>query len=149
MNSVFSSTILTADNMLFLVLVCICCIIFLVLGILLGKVIQKHHDKSVIEASRLDAVKRSRAVLGGQFSEQLAPFLPDFPCNPGDVRFVGKPIDFVAFPGSAQGKAIEEILFIEVKSGDSQLSPREREIKRAVEKGSVRYVEYRIPQYDE
>jgi predicted Holliday junction resolvase-like endonuclease len=61
------------------------------------------------------------------------------------VRFVGKPVDFIAFPGSAQGKPIEKIQFIEVKSGESQLSAREREIKRAVENGSIEYVVYRIP----
>ncbi|MFA5851806.1 MAG: Holliday junction resolvase-like protein, partial [Spirochaetales bacterium] len=48
-----------------------------------------------LEAERDDAVKRSRAVVGGQVAEQLAPYLPDFPCDPGDARFVGKPIDFV------------------------------------------------------
>jgi len=121
-------------------------LIALVFGLFLGKFFQKVADKAALEKARADAVKRSRAVLGGQFGEQLAPFLPDFPCNPGDVRFVGKPIDYVAFPGSAEGCGISEVLLIEVKSGDSQLSNREREIKRAVEQGRVRYVEYRIPQ---
>ena len=90
-------------------------------------------------------MNRSRSVLGGQFSEQIAPFLPGFPCNPGDVRFVGKPVDFVAFPGCAEGGDIEEIYFIEVKSGQSKLSPREKQIKLAVEQGRVKYFEYRIP----
>ncbi|MBD5427644.1 MAG: Holliday junction resolvase [Treponema sp.] len=98
------------------------------------------------EANRIrqDALKRSRAVLGGQAGEQVAPFLPGFPCNPADARFVGKPIDFIAFPGAAAGQDIEEILLIEVKTGDAQLSARERQIKRAVEENRVRYVEYRI-----
>ena len=102
-------------------------------------------NSSEFKKQRKDAVNRSRAVLGGQFSEQLAPFLPGFPCNPGDVRFVGKPIDFVAFPGSAEGGDIKEIYFIEVKSGQSKLSPREKQIKLAVEQGRVKYLEYRIP----
>ena len=80
--------------------------------------------------------------------EQLAPYLPDFPCNPGDVRFVGKPIDYVAFPGSAEGKPIEEIVLIEVKTGQSQLSTREKEIECAVKKGRVRYEVYRLPDAD-
>lgn len=122
------------------------CSIFLIVGFLVGRLIQKIKDKKIISKERNDAVKRSRAVLGGQFGEQLAPFLPEFPCNPGDVRFVGKPVDYVAFPGSAEGKAIKEILLIEVKSGQSQLSVREKEIKACVESGKVRYVEYRIPE---
>ena len=97
-----------------------------------------------IKKVRKDAVKRSRAVLGGQAGEQVAPFLPRFPCNPADARFVGKPVDFIAFPGAAEGKAIDEILLIEVKTGDSQMSPREKQVRDAVEKGHVRYLQYRI-----
>ena len=97
-----------------------------------------------LKEGRKDAVKRSRAVIGGQMAEQIAPFLPDFPCNPADVRFIGKPVDFIAFPGMAEGKNIEEIVLVEVKTGTSQLSEREKEIKFAAEKGNVRYVEYRI-----
>lgn len=114
-------------------------------GFVLGRIVQKLKNVSEFKKQRKDAVNRSRAVLGGQFSEQLAPFLPGFPCNPGDVRFVGKPIDFVAFPGSAEGGDIKEIYFIEVKSGQSKLSPREKQIKLAVEQGRVKYLEYRIP----
>ncbi len=99
-----------------------------------------------MRTARKDAVKRSRAVLGGQAAEQVAPFLPGFPCNPADARFIGKPIDFIAFPGAADGSSIDEVLLIEVKTGGSQLSSREREIKRAVEAGRVRYVVYRADQ---
>lgn len=114
-------------------------------GILIGAVVQKLRDSAGIKKARNDAVKRSRAVLGGQFGEQLAPFLPEFPCNPGDARFIGKPVDYIAFPGTAEGRSVEEILLIEVKSGTSALSAREKEIREAVKKGRVRYVEYRIP----
>lgn len=114
-------------------------------GILIGTVVQKLRDSAGIKKARNDAVKRSRAVLGGQFGEQLAPFLPEFPCNPGDARFIGKPVDYIAFPGTAEGRSVEEILLIEVKSGTSALSAREKEIREAVKKGRVRYVEYRIP----
>ena len=117
----------------------------MLIGFVLGRLVQKLKNSSELKKQRKDAVNRSRAVLGGQFSEQIAPFLPGFPCNPGDVRFVGKPIDFVAFPGSAEGNDIEEIYFIEVKSGQSKLSPREKQIKLAVEQGRVKYLEYRIP----
>lgn len=122
----------------FLVIASSCAVSFFV-----GKTLQKRKMFSSIEKERADAIKKSRAVIGGQVSEQIAPFLPDFPCNPGDVRFVGKPVDFVGFPGAADGEPINEILIIEVKSGKSQLSKREREIKDAVESGRVRYVVYR------
>ena len=92
---------------------------------------------------RSDAIKRSRSVLGGQLAEQVAPYLPGFPCNPADARFLGKPVDFVAFPGLTEDNTVHEVLLIEVKTGKSALSGREKEIKRAVAEGRVRYVEYR------
>jgi predicted Holliday junction resolvase-like endonuclease len=95
-------------------------------------------------AARGDAVKRSRAVLTGQIGEQLAPFFPDFPCDPADARFLGKPVDFIAFPGASAG-AITEVLFVEVKAGDARLSGPERALKEAVQSGRVRWVEYRLP----
>lgn len=115
-----------------------------IFSFILGKLIQKLKDNKLIKKERADAVKRSRAVIGGQFTEQIAPFLPAFPCNAGDARFIGKPVDFIAFPGSAEGKSIEEILLIEVKTGDSRLSEKEKQIKTAVENGNVKYVVYRI-----
>jgi predicted Holliday junction resolvase-like endonuclease len=93
---------------------------------------------------RKDAILKSRAVLAGQFSENLAPFLPDFEFNPNECRFVGKPVDFLVFKGMDK-KEIDEIVFVEVKSGDSKLSPIQRKIKQAVENKKVRWKEYRIP----
>lgn len=128
---------------LFLLLLIFLILIFF-MGFLFAFLIVKTSVHSDRKKDRKDAVNRSRAVLSGQMLEQVAPFLPNFPCNPADVRFVGKPIDFVAFPGAVDNKPISEILFIEVKSGNSVLSEREKEIKNAVLKGKVRYVEYRV-----
>lgn len=96
------------------------------------------------EAARGDAVRRSRAVLTGQIGEQLAPYFPAFPCDPADARFIGKPVDFIAFPGLAEGNP-REVLLVEVKSGDARLSAAERAIRDAIEAGRVRWVEYRLP----
>lgn len=112
------------------------------LGLILGKLKAEISFSKKLKESRSDAVKRSKAVLGGQMAEQIAPFLPDFPCNPSDVRFVGKPVDFIGFPGMAENQPVKEVLLIEVKTGESKLSEREKQIKEAVSKGKVRYVEY-------
>ena len=50
----------------------------------------------------------------------------------------------MAFPGAAEGKEIREVLFVEVKTGSSTLSGREKQIKDAVKAGRVRYVEMRV-----
>jgi predicted Holliday junction resolvase-like endonuclease len=97
-----------------------------------------------LASEREDAVRRSRAVLGGLASEQLAPYLPGFPFDPTEVRFIGKPVDFVAFVGAAAGK-IEEVAFVEVKSGSASLNAAERSLRDAIGKGRVRWVEYRAP----
>ena len=115
-------------------------IVFL-LTLLINQFFRNQCDKKKL---RKDAVKRSKAVIGGQVAEQIAPFLPDFPANPSDARFIGKPVDFIVFSGLSENEKIDEILFVEVKTGKSLLSEREKEVKKAIEKGNVRYVEYRI-----
>ena len=94
---------------------------------------------------RKEAILKSRAVLGGYFSEQLAPFLPDFKYLPTECRFVGKPIDFLVFKGMDK-KEIDEVVFVEVKSGKSKLSQSEKKLKKAIEEKKVRWKEYRIPE---
>lgn len=101
----------------------------------------------LLERERGDAVKRSRAVMGGQAAEQLAPWLPGFPFDPSDCRFIGKPVDFLVFSGASRG-AVDEVVFVEVKSGTSSLSRVERSLREAVEAGRVRWAEYRAPAVD-
>jgi len=84
-------------------------------------------------------ITQSRAVLGGKFTEQMAPFLPDFKYDPTEARFIGSPIDLIVFPGLASGDP-EEIVIVEIKTGkSSQLSPVERKIRQLIEDGMVRW----------
>ncbi len=96
-----------------------------------------------IDKIRKDAVQKSRAVLRGHFSEQLAPYLPDFNFNPSECKFLGKPIDFIVFEGLDE-KNVKEIVFLEVKSGKSKLSGVEKSLKEAVKNKKVRWEEYRV-----
>jgi len=98
-----------------------------------------------LPSHRKDAIMKSRAVLGGQFSEQLAPYLPDFEYLPTECRFVGKPIDFLVFKGMDK-KEIDEVVFVEVKSGKSKLSQSEKKLKKAIDEKRVKWREYRIPE---
>ncbi len=119
--------------------------IFLYIGYLIGKYISKRKFEEKIPGLREDAIKQSRAVLSGQFSEQIAPYLPDFPYKPTEARFIGKPIDFVVFKGMDE-KNIDEVVFVEVKSGQSQLSNVEKTLKSAVEGRRVAWHEYKVPE---
>jgi predicted Holliday junction resolvase-like endonuclease len=84
------------------------------------------------QAIRMDAVQRSVAVTKGKVTEHIVPYLPGFDLDPKDVRFLGTPIDLIAFDGLNASEEIE-IVFIEVKTGQSSLSSRERAVKKAVE----------------
>src|SRR3989344_3000697 len=124
-------------------------IIFLLIGIAIGHIIgvarRNKYWEAQIEKERKDAIAKSRAVLGGLFSEQLAPYLPDFPYSPSEVRFIGKPIDFLVFKG-ADSKNIDEVVFVEVKSGKAKINNHEKNLKETIEKKRVRWEEYRIPE---
>ena len=93
---------------------------------------------------REDAVQRSLAVTAGKVHEQLIPYLPMFPYNPKDVRFLGSPIDLVVFDGLAEGE-LRRIVFVEVKTGGSGLTIRERSVRDAIDAGDVEWAELRVP----
>ena len=119
-------------------------LLILIVFLLTLLIIQFFRNQCDKKKLRKDAVKRSKAVINRQVAEQIAPFLPDFPANPSDARFIGKPVDFIVFSGLSENEKIDEILFVEVKTGKSLLSEREKEVKKAIEQRKVRYVEYRI-----
>jgi predicted Holliday junction resolvase-like endonuclease len=99
-----------------------------------------------VRRARREAIRGSRLTKGGQIAEHLAPFLPGF-CesfNPKDARFVGHPVDFVVFDGLEEGE-VRGIVLLEVKSGDSSdLNKRQRQIRRTVDGGNVRFETLRL-----
>ena len=119
-------------------------LVVLFIGYIIGKYVagKQHQDK--IPEIRETAIKQSRAVLSGQFSEQLAPYMPDFPYKPTEARFIGKPIDFVVFSGMDE-KNVNEVVFVEVKTGQSQLSPVEKSLRETVQNKKISWSEYKLP----
>ncbi len=81
--------------------------------------------------------KKSSEVRTGKITEQIAPFLEDYPLNPRTARFIGDPIDFIHFDE-------DKVTFVEVKSGKSQLSKKQRHIRDMVKAGKVDFVIYRV-----
>ena len=109
----------------------------------MGKMISNREWSKRIPEIRKDATKRSRAVLTGQVTEQLAPYLPGFRYRPTEARFIGKPIDFIVFEGLDE-KEIENVVFVEVKSGMGRLSKVEQSLKSAIDEGRVSWEEYKM-----
>ena len=92
---------------------------------------------------RREAVQHSKSVTRGQIYEQLVPYLPDFQFNPKDAQFLGKPVDFVVFDGLDEGD-VRRIVFVEVKTGGSSLTTRERRVRDAIKRGRVEWAEIRV-----
>lgn len=93
---------------------------------------------------RQDAIQRSQSVTTGKIVEHLVPHLPNFNFNPKDARFLGSPVDFVVFDGlnDDDENQIRNVVFIEVKTGMSTLTRRERLVRDAIKAGRVRWVEW-------
>lgn len=106
------------------------------------------HEKELehresIKGIRKDSVNRSRFSLTGKIWEQVVSLIPGFKHNPADMRFLGSPVDYIVFKGMSK-KAIEKVIFLEIKTGDSQLTEQQEKLKRAVKAGRVSWQEYRV-----
>lgn len=103
---------------------------------------QKKLDK-ILKSEREDAIKRSRAVLTGQFSENISPYMPGFPYSPTECKFLGKPIDFIVFKGADENN-IKEVIFLEIKSGNSKLNKQEKNLKETILSKKIKWDEYKV-----
>jgi len=144
-----SAEILKPQVIALLCVVLFFCLLFLLLGRRMGLRQGRRQEAAEWESGKLEDIvrarlKQSRAVLGGLVSEQIAPFLPDFPFDPGDCRFIGKPVDFIVFKGMNE-QNISEVVFLEVKSGASKtLSQQEKRLRDAIQAGRVRWVQFNV-----
>lgn len=81
--------------------------------------------------------KRSLSSKYGKMTEQFLPFLADYPYDPQNFRFLGTPIDGVQFNDN-------EIVFLEFKVADSQLSQKQRAIRDLIKDRRVSFEELRL-----
>ena len=131
----------------FLCLIIFFCLLFFLLGRRMGYKQGQKLEAAQWEGKKLEGIvknrlKQSRAVIGGLVSEQIAPLLQDFPFDPGDCRFIGKPIDYIVFKGMNE-QEISEVIFLEVKSGTAKtLNKQEKLLRECVQAGRVRWVQY-------
>lgn len=130
-----------------ILIIVILAVVFIIIAFFVGKSLGKRTMfeimNNILEHEKKKALDKSRSILKGQLSEQFAPFGPNFPCSTTECSFLGRPIDFIGYKG-LDNKFVEEVLFIEIKSGSSQLTPVQKSIKRAIEEGRVRFVELKV-----
>ena len=101
------------------------------------KILQTSLEEEVLERKKVLSQKKSSEVRIGNIAEKLAPFLDDFEFDPEKCIFLGQPIDYISF-------GEDEITFIEVKSGKSQLNSRQRQIRDLVKAKHISWKEFRI-----
>lgn len=83
--------------------------------------------------------KKSSETRLGQITEHIVPFLEGCTHDPKTLHFMGNPIDYLAF-NFDEGS----ITFLEVKSGNSKASKRQKIIKNIIKTGRVFYEEIRV-----
>jgi predicted Holliday junction resolvase-like endonuclease len=92
------------------------------------------------KAIRQDAIDKSASVTMGKMTEHMVPYLPGFGFNPADARFIGSPIDLIVFDGLGNDE-VKKIVFVEIKTGVSTLSTRERLVRDAIIAKNVEWIE--------
>jgi predicted Holliday junction resolvase-like endonuclease len=98
----------------------------------------KEERRSMPEVSRIV----SCAVNSGKILERLAPALLGFPFERNDCRSIFDPIDYVIFEGLSCRGLVDDIVFADIKTGESRLTPRQREIAERVTSGHVGFQTY-------
>jgi predicted Holliday junction resolvase-like endonuclease len=81
--------------------------------------------------------KSSQSVKYGQLTEQWIPFAGQFPFDPQSFRFIGNPIDGLAFTE-------DKIVFCEFKTNTSRLNAAQKKVKELVENKKVEWLEFQI-----
>lgn len=85
--------------------------------------------------------KQSLSTRYGKMTEQFMAFIDDYPYDEHNFRFIGTPIDGIQFEN-------DKIVFMEFKTADSQMTPKQKAIKKLIEEGKVKFEEFRIPPKD-
>lgn len=89
------------------------------------------------KVSHLRHKARSLSTRHGMMAEQFLPFLKNFPGNPQKFKFLGAPVDGILFDD-------DKIVIVEFKTGRSQLSSTQRQIKDLISRGRVYFKEVRL-----
>lgn len=91
----------------------------------------------ILKNNSLTHQKRSSEVRLGKTVENVAPFFTEWPYDPYNFRFLGSPIDGISFND-------DEVVFVEIKTGQSRLSKSQLKIKSLIRDGKVKFVTFRV-----
>jgi len=97
----------------------------------------KDELKRMKEMATKGAAKKSTEVNFGKVLEKVAPALDGFPFARTDCRPIFEPIDYLVFNGWSNKGKVEELCFVDIKTGNAKLNNHQKQVKAAVEKGDV------------
>lgn len=80
---------------------------------------------------------KSLHVKHGKTFEHFVPFMEEYPGDKENSVFLGNPIDFISFDD-------DSIKFIEVKTGKSSLSEKQKKVKNLVQDKKIEWYELRF-----
>jgi predicted Holliday junction resolvase-like endonuclease len=102
----------------------------------LYKMVKQNQDIAA-ELKKATFNLRSAYVRFGKTFEQFVPFTKDFTQEEKNgFVFLGMPIDGIIF-------GEDSIKFVEIKTGEAQLSGKQKKIKKMIENGQVEFMEVR------
>jgi predicted Holliday junction resolvase-like endonuclease len=105
--------------------------------------VEKGMEKKTRDIRR-QAIAQSRRTTLGRIIERVAPWFSGSGHHPADVRPIFDPLDFVVFDGLNATGEVNEVVFVEFKTGNSRLTEVQRSIRDAVERKRVRFKEQRM-----
>jgi predicted Holliday junction resolvase-like endonuclease len=114
-----------------LIFISIIIILVIILALIVKAFLSLKNDYESLRFS-----KQSQSVKYGQLTEQWIPFSKNFPYNTQSFRFIGKPVDGVAFED-------DKIVFVEFKSNKSSLNESQKRVKELVKEKKVEWFELR------
>lgn len=81
----------------------------------------------------------ARATNFGKISEQILPAFITFPYRQEECRVLLMPIDYLVFAGVSKNNIVEQIKFVDVKTGQGGLSKRQRQIQDRILEGKIKH----------
>lgn len=94
--------------------------------------LQDYYEELKEKYAKLMKQKKSSEVKTGLIGENLMPFLDDFPFDAKKCRAMFNPIDLIHF-------GEDSIDFIELKTGASKLSQKQKKIEKQIKGGQVTF----------
>ena len=119
---------------------CVAGTVGIILAVVLNSLYKDRNKKAKEWKEKHDKVlsqKKSSEVRLGKIGENLAPFIQDWPYEPGNFRFLGNPVDGISIND-------DSIVFVEIKTGHSRLSSGQKKAKQLIREGKVRFETFRI-----